>query len=87
MSDWTNGYSGNGRPAKAKIPVKIHRNVSLIRTSDRLLTEELLARPKLSRLIIGRMTSDVLLVRPGKVTEVVEELRRMGQTPKVEGAR
>lgn len=86
MSDWSGGYGG-GRPANAKIPVKVHRNVSLIRITDPILGDELLARPKLSRLIVGRLADDVLLVRPGKVSEVVEELRKMGHTPQVQGAK
>ena len=53
MSDWLGGYGGK-RPANAKIPVKIHRNVSMIRTSDPLLADELLSRAKLGRLIVGR---------------------------------
>lgn len=86
MSDWTGGYSGS-RPANARIPVKVHRNVTLIRTNEAVLADELLARPKLSRLIIGRLTDDVLLVRPNKVAEVIEELRKMGHTPQVSGDR
>lgn len=83
MSDWSGGYGTGTRPANARIPVKVHRNVSLIKTTDPILAEELLARPQLSRLIIGRLINDVLLVRPGKVAEAVEELRKMGHTPQV----
>lgn len=87
MSDWSGGYGGAARPVNAKIPVKVHRNVSLIRISDPILGDELLARPKLGRLIVGRLAEDILLVRPGKVAEVVEELRKMGHTPQVQGAK
>lgn len=86
MSDWSGGY-GSGRPANAKIPVKVHRNVSLVKVSDSLLAAELLARPKLSRLIVGRLADDILLLRPGKLAEVVDELRKMGHTPRVQGAK
>lgn len=86
MSDWSGGYAGD-RPAGAKIPVKVHRNVSLIRTNDPILSEELLARPKLSRLVIGRLTDEILLLRPGKAGEAIEELRKMGHTPQVVGTR
>lgn len=86
MSDWSGGYGG-GRPANAKIPVKVHRNVSLVKVSDSLLAAELLARPKLSRLIVGRLADDILLLRPGKLQEVVDELRKMGHTPRVQGAK
>ena len=84
MSDWSGGF-GTGRPVNAKIPVKVHRNVSLVRVSESLLAEELLARPKLGRLILGRLTPEVLLVWPGKGNEVVEELRKMGHSPQVVG--
>ncbi len=46
MDDWAGGLGGNSRPPNAKIPVKRHRNVSLIKTSDAMLTEELLATPE-----------------------------------------
>lgn len=86
MSDWSGGYAG-ARPANAKIPVKVHRHVALVKTSEPVLVEELLARPKLNKTIIGRLTADVLLVRHGKVAELVEELKRMGHTPRVVGGR
>lgn len=86
MSDWSGGYAGQ-RPVNAKIPVKVHRNVCLIRVTDSLLADELLSRPKLNQWIVGRLTNDVLLVRPGKVAETVEEIRKMGHTPQIVGAR
>jgi hypothetical protein len=85
MSDWNGGFGG-GRPANARIPVKVHRNVSLVKVADPILADELLARPKLGRLIVGRLTPTVLLVTPGKAAEVVEELRKMGHAPQVVGA-
>ena len=84
MSDWSGGFGG-GRPANARIPVKVPRNVSLVRVADPLLADELLARPKLGRLIVGRLSGDLLLVTPGKAMEVVEELKKMGHTPQVVG--
>jgi hypothetical protein len=33
--------------------------------------------------LVGRLTDQVLLVRPGRVQAVVEELQRMGHTPRV----
>ena len=83
MSDWTGGYGSGVRPANAKLPVKVHRNVALIHTAEPLLAEELLARPKLGRWLLGRMAPDVLLVRPGSTAQVVDELRKMGHTPQV----
>lgn len=87
MSQWSGGFGSGGRPPNARIPAKVHRNVSLIRTSDSIVSQELLARPKLSRWIVGRLRDDVLLVRPGMVDEVVAELRRMGHTPRIIGGR
>ncbi|MCX7699679.1 MAG: hypothetical protein N2039_02255 [Gemmataceae bacterium] len=68
---------------KSRVPVKIHRHVSLIVTEDAPLAEEILARRKLDQELLGRLSDRVLLIRPGRVDAVVEELRRMGQTPRV----
>lgn len=67
----------------ARIPVKLHRQVSLIRTAEPMLAEELLARKTLSKLVAGRLSETVLLVRPESEDEVLDELRRMGHTPRV----
>ena len=66
-----------------RIPVKLHKHVTLIRTAEPLLTEELLARKNLARLLAGRLSETVLLVRPEEEDAVLEELRRMGHTPRV----
>lgn len=87
MSDWTGGFGHDTRPANAKIPVKVHRNLCVVRTADPLLSNELLARPKLCRLVIGRLTDEVLLIQPGKADEVLEELRKMGHSPQIVGGR
>ena len=68
---------------KARIPVKLHRRVCLVQTEDALLAEELLARKKLAQDIVGRLTERVLLVRPGLVDAVVQELQALGHTPAV----
>ena len=68
---------------KARIPVKLHRRVCLIQTEDVVLAEELLASRRLSQDVAGRLTDRVLLVRPGRVDAVVQELQRMGHTPAV----
>ncbi len=70
-------------PAGTRIPVKLHRRVCLIATEDAVLAEELLARKKLAQDIIGRLTDRVLLIRPGRVEAVVQELQKMGHTPSV----
>ncbi len=67
----------------ARIPVKLHRQVSLIRTADPVLTEELLARKTLARLVVGRLSDTVLLVHAEEEDAILDELRRMGQTPRV----
>jgi hypothetical protein len=69
--------------AGARIPVKVHRRVCLVQTEDAILAEELLARKKLAQDLVGRLTDRVLLVRPGRVESVVQELQRMGHTPSV----
>jgi hypothetical protein len=66
-----------------RIPVKLHKQVSLIRTTDPVLAEELLARKTLARMIAGRLSETVLLVRSEEEDGVLEELRRMGHTPRV----
>ena len=66
-----------------RIPIKLHKQVALIRTSEPLVTEELLARKTLSRLIAGRLSDTVLLVHPEDEEALIEELRRMGHTPRL----
>lgn len=73
------------RPVPTRLPVKLHRRVCLILTEDAILAEELLARKKLAQDIVGRLSERALLVRPGRVEAVLEELRRMGHTPQVVG--
>jgi hypothetical protein len=67
----------------ARLAVKLHRRVCLIQTEDAILAEELLARKKMAQDIVGRLTDRVLLVRPGRVEAVVQELQKMGHTPQV----
>jgi hypothetical protein len=67
----------------ARIPVKLHRRVCLIQTEDAVLAEELLARKKIAQDLVGRLTENVLLVRPGRVDAVIQELQKMGHTPQV----
>jgi hypothetical protein len=68
-----------------RLPVKLHRRVCLVLTEDAVLAEELLARKKLAQDVAGRLTDKVLLVRPGRVEAVLDELRRIGHTPQVVG--
>lgn len=66
-----------------RIPVKLHKQVTLIRTADPLLAEELLARKTLARLVAGRLSDTVLLIHPEEEEAVLDELRRMGHTPRI----
>jgi hypothetical protein len=70
-------------PPTARTPIKLHRNVALIRTEDPLVVEELMARKPLARLIAGRLSETVLLVRSDDEATLLEELRRMGHAPRV----
>jgi hypothetical protein len=74
-----------GNMDKARIPAKVHRRVCLIHTEDAVLAEELLARKKLAQDLVGRLGDRVLLIRPGRVEAVVQELQKMGHTPSVIG--
>lgn len=73
------------RTPAARLPVKLHKNVCLILTEDALLAEELLARKKLAADVAGQLSPRALLVRPGRVASVIDELRKMGHTPQVVG--
>jgi hypothetical protein len=66
-----------------RLPVKLHRRVCLVLTEDAVLAEELLANKKLASDIVGRLTDRALLIRPGRVDAVLQELQRMGHTPSV----
>lgn len=71
------------RAPTGRLPIKLHRRVCLVQTEDAVLAEELLARKKLAQDLIGRLTDRVLLIRPGRVEAVVQELQKMGHTPQV----
>ena len=66
-----------------RLPVKLHRHVSLIQTADAALAEELLARKGVARLVAGRLSETILLVHPGHEDVLLDELRRMGHTPRI----
>lgn len=71
--------------APARLAVKLHRRVCLVLTEDAVLAEELLARKKLSGDVLGRLSECALLIRPGRVEAVLDELIKMGHTPQVVG--
>lgn len=70
-----------------RLSAKLHRRVCLVLTEDSLLAEELLARKKLAAEVAGRLSEKVLLVRPGRLDAVLDELRKMGHTPQVVSGR
>jgi hypothetical protein len=67
----------------ARIPVRLHKNVTLIRTTEPVLAEELLARKALARWVVGRLSETVLLIQPDETDAVIDELRRLGHTPRI----
>lgn len=69
----------------ARLPVKLHRRVCVVLTEDAVLAEELLARKKLAQEVAGRLADRALLVKPGRLELVIDELRKMGHTPQVVG--
>jgi hypothetical protein len=69
--------------SNARIAVKLHKNVTLVRTTEPVLADELMARKTLSRWVVGRLSDSVLLVQSDEADAVIEELRRMGHTPRV----
>ncbi|MBL8867717.1 MAG: hypothetical protein KF873_20520 [Gemmataceae bacterium] len=68
-----------------RLVAKLHRRVCFVQTDDAVLAEELLARKKLAAEIVGRLSDRVLLVRPGRVDAVIDELLKMGHAPQVVG--
>jgi hypothetical protein len=67
----------------SRLPVKLHRRVSLLWTEDAVLAEELLASSRLAAEVLGRLTAQVLLLRPGRVPAVLHELQKLGHTPRL----
>ncbi len=72
---------------KKRIPVKLHRNVSLIRVNEPHVVDELMSRKRLAKLFVGRLGDDLILVRPGFEDAVLDELCRIGHKPQVIRAR
>lgn len=76
------GFDAN---VNRRLSAKLHRRVCLVLTEDSLLAEEVLARKKLSAEVAGRLSDKVILIRPGRIDAVLDELRKMGHTPQVVG--
>jgi putative heme iron utilization protein len=70
-------------PPSPRLAAKLHRRVCFVLTEDAVLAQELLARKKLAGEVVGRLADRVLLVRPGRIDAVLDELRKMGHTPQV----
>ncbi len=68
-----------------RLSAELHRKVCLVLTEDAVLAEELLARKRLGDQIVGRLSDRALLVRPGQLDVVLDELKKMGHTPQVVG--
>ena len=69
----------------ARLSAKLHRKVCLVLTEDAVLAEELLARKRLGDQVVGRLSDRALLVRPGQLDVILDELKKMGHTPQVVG--
>ncbi|CAN5501157.1 hypothetical protein BH11PLA2_BH11PLA2_03530 [soil metagenome] len=70
-------------PLPGRLTAKLHRRVCFVHVDDAMLAEELLARKKLATEVAGRLSDKVLLIRPGRVNLVLDELKKMGHTPQV----
>ena len=68
-----------------RLVVKVHRRVPLAVAEDPLIIEEIVARKKAAADIAGRLNAGVLVIRQGRAEALVEELRQMGHTPRVQG--
>ena len=60
----------------------IHRGVPMILVEDAILALELLSARGLRPLVAGRLGDRCLLLKPDTAGAVVEELRRLGHTPR-----
>lgn len=67
----------------ARIPIKLHKQVMVIETTDPILARELEAHKPLARLVAGRLGDSLLLVRPEEGEAALEELKRIGHVPRV----
>lgn len=66
-----------------RIPVKIHRNVSLIRCADASTLIEITSRRSIAENILGQLDERTLIVRPEKVQIVVSELQKADLHPRI----
>ncbi|MCY2935292.1 MAG: hypothetical protein WCJ40_03845 [Planctomycetota bacterium] len=66
-----------------RIPVKIHRNVCLIRCADASTALEITSRKNLSEHILGHLDERTILVRHDRLQIVLEELQKSDLHPRL----
>jgi hypothetical protein len=66
-----------------RIPVKIHRNVCLIRCADASTALEITSRKTLSEHLLGQLDDRTILVRHDRLQVVLEELQKSELHPRL----
>ena len=61
----------------------LHQNVPLIEVATPLLLDTLMSNPRTAPMILTRLDDHTAVVAPGKVDELLERLKKLGQLPKV----
>ena len=68
--------------AKHKVAT-LHERVSLIEVATPLLLDTLMSNPRTAPLILTRIDDLSAIVAPGRIDELLERLKKLGQLPKV----
>jgi len=68
--------------AKHKVAT-LHERVSLIEVATPFLLDTLMSNPRTAPLILTRLDDRTAIVAPGKIDELLERLKKLGQLPKV----
>ncbi len=66
-----------------KHKAKLHQGVQLIEVATPLLLDTLISNPRTAPLILTRLDDRTAIVAPGKIDELLERLKKLGQLPKV----
>jgi len=61
----------------------LHDRVSLIEVATPLLLDTLMSNPRTAPFILTRLDDLTAIVAPGKLDELLERLKKLGQLPKV----
>ena len=61
----------------------LHDQVSLIEVATPLLLDTLMSNPRTAPFILTRLDDVTAIVAPGKLDELLERLKKLGQLPKV----